>query len=417
MELSLVEARGLALGAQGFGRRPAKAAMAHVRKTASKVLAIHIDSINVLVRSHYLIAYSRLGAYPMDAIDTLAYKRRELFEGWAHSTGLMPLHLYPLLRYKMQWRRQASARSPNGEWIDPAFVDQVYDEVAARGPLTVGELSSGNASRGAWWGWSHGKTALEYLLYCGRVAVAGREDFTRLYDIAERVIPGAVLDAPAPDPEESQKQLICLAANALGVATARQLVWYFGLHQNYAAPKGPNGKAPRATWPRLVRELVDEGRLNAVEVETWPEPGYMFPSARIPRSIDVRALLSPFDELVRSSAELTFGFTQHLGQQLYVPAAKRMYGYYVLPFLLGDQLVGRCDLKADRQSRALLVQSAYVEPGHDAKRVAGELADELRQLQTWLDLDRTVVADRGDLAVALKRSLRRPPRPDKSVVR
>lgn len=403
--MSNAEARRLALAAHGLARkRPVRPSVRHVKEVAGTVLATHIDSINVLARSQYLIPFSRLGPYRTEHFDSLAYERRELFEGSGHSTALMPVELYPLLRYQMEMWQAAGVFSPKGQRVDPRYLEAVYDEVAARGPIAANELSEPGGNAGPWWGWSSGKTALEHLWRSGRLAVAGREDFVRLYDIAERVIPGEVLDATPPDPEESRKQLVCRAAGTLGIAPARPLVDFFGLRQRPAGLPRLDGKA-RLAWRRLVPELAEDGRLVEVEVEGWDAPGYTLPDVRIPRSVSARALLSPFDELVRFLGEPVFDFVQHLAQQLYVPAAKRMYGYYVLPFLLGDLLVARCDLKADRGGRALLVQGAYTELGHDPESVAAELAQELQQLQTWLELDLIIVGDRGDLAAGLKRAV------------
>lgn len=404
MDLSLAEARRVALVAQGFGREPAKPTLAHVRKVAERVLTIQLDSVNVLVRSHYLPAYSRLGPYSMHAIDDLAYRRRELFEGWSHATCLLPVRLYPLLRHRLLAMRTAVTWSMGAPVEGDSYVEGVLHELAVRGPLTAGDLSNADRRTGKWWGWSKGKEALEALLECGYVAIADRRGFTRVYDLVEAVIPEEILNAPAPGPEEAQKELLCLSARALGVATGRQLGGYLGLHSHRVRIRQP-GKTSRAIWPSLLKELVEEGRLVKVGVEGWPEPGYVVPGMRVPRSVQVRALLSPFDSFIRSSAESLCGFTNPLSQQLYVPPERRQYGYYVLPFLLGDRLVGRCDLKADRDRRTLMVQAAYVEPGQNATDVAGELAEELRRLQRWLELDDLQVANRGNLARDLRRNV------------
>jgi hypothetical protein len=407
MDLSLAEVRRVALAAQGFGHEPRRPALAHVRKVAATVQAIQIDSISVLVRSHYLPAFSRLGPYPIDAMDALAYVRRELFECWGHAACLMPVALYPLLRHRMDRLRESSPWTPGRLKPDRRYLRKIYDEVAERGPLEAGELSDrGARGAGKWWEWSAGKAGLEHLLACGLLAVAGRRGFTRLYDITERVIPRRVLDAPAPSAGEAQKELICLAARALGVGTARQLGDYFGLNSYRVRVKRADGKRSRATFPRLVDELVEEGRLRQVSVEGWHVPGYMTPATRVPRAINERALLSPFDSLIRCSAESCFGFSQPLAQQLYVPAERRVYGYYVLPFLLGDRLVARCDLKAERRLGVLQVQGAFVEPGHGPKRVAAELAKEVERMRSWLELDDIQVADRGNLARQLRINLK-----------
>lgn len=408
VEISLAGARRLALVAQGFGQKPAnRRTIGDVRKLASRILAIQIDSVNVVARSHYLPVYSRLGPYPRDTIDRLAYTRRELFECWGHATCLMPVELFPFLRHRMIAMRSAVPWSLGAPIEGNAQVEAVYDEVAARGPLAAGDLSNADPRTGKWWGWSKGKEALEALLECGYLAAAERRGFTRVYDLVERVIPLPLLDAAAPEPEEAQKQLILRSAKALGVATGRQLGGYLGLHSHRVRVRRPDGKPSRAIWPRLVADLVEDGRLVPVTVEGWREPGYLVPGTRTPRSIHERALLSPFDSFVRSCAEPLCGFTNPLSQQLYVPAERRQYGYYVLPFLLGDTLVGRCDLKADRQRGVLMVQSAYAEPGQDSTYVAGELAEELHRMRMWLELDGIEVAERGNLAAMLRRAIPR----------
>ena len=412
VELSLAEARRLALSAQGFGRRPAKPTLAHVRKVASTVLAVQLDSVNVLVRSHYLPAYSRLGPYQRESIDRLTYRRRELFECWSHASCLLPVRLYPLMRHRMLGLRHQQTWSLGGPAEGNAAVEAVLAEITERGPLAAGDLTDADRPTGKWWGWSKGKQALEALLECGYLAIAGRRGFTRLYDLVERVIPAEFLDASAPDAEEAQKELLCLSAKALGVTTGTRLGQYLGLHSFRIRVRKPDGKPARPIWPRLLKELVGEGRLTEVSVEGWEKPGYLVPGARVPRSLELRALLSPFDSFIRTSAEPCCGFTNPLAHQLYVPAERRIFGYYVLPFLLGDTLVGRCDLKADRERETLLVQSAYAEPGQDPKRIAAELANELGLLRDWLELSRIEVAGRGDLAPALRRAgaFRSPPR-------
>lgn len=405
-QLSNLEGRRLILHAQGFRRRPAKPTLTDVRRVAQRVGAIRIDSINVIVRSHCLVPYSRLGPYPMEALQTLAYERGVLFEGSARGTSFMPVHLYPLLRYRMAAEQAAGAQGPRGERLHDAYLEHVYQDVAARGPLMARELLEPGESRGKWWGWSDGKIALEHLLSCGRLAVAGRENFNRLYDLAERVIPGEALDAPAPDEGESVKQLLVLAAQSLGVAAGLELVFYFDVRGVPTITADGRRKYRRFPWKQILAELVEEGRLIEVDVEDWPTLGYMVPGTRVPPAVHVRALLSPFDSMMWGMADVAFDFGQPLAQQLYVPADRRIFGYYVLPFVLGEAFVGRCDLKADRKAHKLQVQSAYVESGQSRTHVAHELAAELRDLRAWLGLDGIEVADQGDLAPALRKALR-----------
>jgi uncharacterized protein YcaQ len=391
--LSAEEARRIALAAQGFaepGPDGTRVDRRHLRRVLDRVGLVQIDSVNVLVRSHYLPLYSRLGPYPARLLDRMAYRHRELFEYWGHECSLLPVRLQPLLRWRM-------ARAAEGEaWIGLVrfarrrreYIDAVCREVAERGPLAASELSEPGVRRGPWWGWSDGKGALEWLYWTGRVAVAGRRQFERLYDVPERVLPAAVLAAPTPEPAEAQRALLRLAAGALGVATARDLADYYRL------------RVPDAR-PRLA-ELVEAGVLEPVTVEGWAQPAFLDRAVRRPRRVAARALLSPFDSLVwdRYRTERLFGF--HLRIELYTPAARRRYGYYVLPFLLGDRLVARVDLKADRARGTLLVPGAFLEPGADRGTVAIALAEELRRLAAWLGLGRIRVGRRGDLAASVR---------------
>ena len=407
--LSLPEARRLAIASQGFGTRPSAPSAAHIRTLAARLHAFQIDSVNVLVRAHYMPAFARLGAYALADLDALAYGRRELFEYWGHAACLLPISLYPLVRYRMRADlAREYMRTERG-----AYTASVYEEVAERGPLTSAELSAPGQRSGKWWGWGPGKSAVEHLYDSGLLAVAGRRGFERQYDLAERVIPRAALDAPVPPPEEAMKWLICLGAKACGVGTLRDITGYLqvdGWHDRLPAgpwwerPRGRTGARARPVGRRLVAELVEEGRLMAARVDGWTEPAYLHPGARVPRAVDARAIVTPFDSLVweRSRIDRLFGMKYTI--ELYTPPARRVYGYYVCPFLMGDTLAGRCDLKADRQRGVLMVPGAFLEPGQDARRVAPALAAELRRMREWLELDRTEVGERGDLAAGLRRS-------------
>jgi uncharacterized protein YcaQ len=411
--LSLAEARRLAVASQGFGPRPATPTVRHLRALAARLNAFQIDSVNVLARAHYVPAFARLGPYPTEALDALAYRKRELFEYWGHAACLLPVSLYPIMRYRMHTEEtQEFMRSKRG-----AAVAKIYDEVAERGPIAAGELTDPGKPTGSWWGWwgtGNGKATLEHLYDAGLVAIAGRRGFERVYDIAERVIPRHALDAPALSREDGMKALICLGAKAYGVGTLGDITGYFktdGWHDRmptlprWERPKGPDGRRAKPIAKRLVAELVEEGRLLPARVEGWKEQAYIYPGATIPRAVNARALVTPFDSLVweRSRIDRLFGMKYTI--ELYTPEPKRVYGYYVFPFLLGDTLVGRCDLKADRQRKVLMVQSAFSEPGQDARAVVPALAEELRELQTWLALDRIEVGKRGDLAAKLRSSL------------
>ena len=412
-DLSLSQARCLALTAQGFTAKPARS-VNNLRKVAAQLNAFQIDSVNVLVRAHYVPAFARLGPYRMEALDRLAYLERELFEYWGHAACLMPISLYPLVRYRMHKhheRTQQYMRSDAGR-----YMARVYAEVAERGPITAAKLADpGKRSKGwwSWWGSGNGKSALEHLYDAGLVAIAGRRGFERTYDLSERVIPNSALDAPAPPREEAMKQLICLGAKAYGIGTLGDIAGYFNVDDWrdrlpagpwWAYPKDARRRA-RPIAKRLVSELVEEKRLLPTRVEGWKEQAYMYPRASVGGTADVRALVTPFDSLVwdRARIERLFGMKYRI--EMYTPPPKRIYGYYVCPFLLRDTLVARCDLKADRTRKVLIVQGAFLEPGEDARRVAPNLACELREMQSWLELDRIEVNERGDLAAALSKTV------------
>jgi hypothetical protein len=271
----------------------------------------------------------------------------------------------------------------------PGFVEEVFDRVRSEGPVVAGDLSVHDRPKGTWWDWDDAKMVLEHLFWVGRLAARRRpSDFARVYDLPERVIPAEVLARPAAPERDARRELLALAAGHLGVATLADLADY---HRQKITPCKP-----------LVQELVDAGRLLQVQVEGWKDVAYLHPDARLPRRVDARALLSPFDPVVwnRDRALRLFGF--HYRIEIYTPAPRRQYGYYVLPFLLGDSLVGRVDLKADRQRSVLRVQGAYAEPDVDREAVAAPLAEELALLARWLELEGVEIAERGDLALSLR---------------
>lgn len=389
--LSPAEARRIALAAQGFAERrptgtPDRRAL---RRVIAHTGLLQIDSVNVLARAHYLPAFSRLGPYPTATLDRMAYgKPRELFEYWGHEASLLPLEHHPLLRWRMsrglKWNRLNELQAAR-----PGFIEAVLEQVRERGPVSAGELETERPRRsGPWWDWHDAKTALEVLFLTGRVAVADRRRFERLYDVPERVLPAAVFASPTPPKDEAQRQLMLIAARALGVATEKDLRDYYRL-------------SPEDARARLS-ELVEGDRLLRVTVAGWKRPAYLFPAARLPRWIRARALLAPFDPLVweRERTERLFGMRYRI--EIYVPAPQRVYGYYVLPFLLGDSLVARVDLKADRQDGVLRVMAAHAEPGQAPGRIAPEVATELQVMAGWLGLEDVAVHARGDLAPALR---------------
>jgi uncharacterized protein YcaQ len=377
--LGAAEARRVALAAQGLaaGRRDRPARRGDLARVAQALGTVQIDSVNVLVRSHYLPFYSRLGAYDPAWLDELAYgrRRRRLFEYWGHEASLMPVGTQPLLRWRMQ-----RARDGVGVWggvarfgrEQQAFCTQVLREIEARGPLGVSELAAAGKRKGGWWGWSEGKVALEWLFWTGQVTTHSRRRFERIYDLTERVLPAAVGDAPTPAPEDAQRDLLRQSLRPMGVATARDLRDYFRL--------------PLADTRLRIAELVDAGEWRVVRVEGWRDPAYVAADVRVPRRVEACALLSPFDSLVwcRERTQRLFDF--HYRLEIYTPAHKRRHGYYVLPFLLGDRLAARVDLKADRAAGRLRVLSRHYEPWVDRRQVAPELTAELARLAAWLGL-------------------------------
>jgi len=401
-DLSSSEARRLALTSLGFGAaKPARAGTAHVRATAARLSAIQIDSVNVLARAHYLPTFSRYGPYPTRTLDGLVHHARELFEYWGHAACFLPIDLYPLMRWRMDNQLDAWAGLSRTQ---KDFNEAVFREVAERGPIAAGEISIGGKSVGPWWGWSKGKRAVEFLFRQGRVAVAGRRNFERLYDVPERVLPEAALRAKPVAPADAKKDLIVRAARAMGVGTAKDIAQYLHIDAWWDR-LSVNGRRAPAKTHLLFNELVEERRLEPVRVHGWKQPAYLVPGARIPKSVDARAIVSPFDPIMweRKWTKAVFDFDYQI--EIYVPGHKRIHGYYVLPFLMGDRFAARVDLKADRKTSPLIVHAAYLEPGQDPRRVASALAGELRSVAAWLSLESFAVGAKGNLTRPLKRAL------------
>jgi len=357
-------------------------------------LALHqIDSVNVLVRAHYLPLFARLGAYPRDALDRAAWgprSQRRLFEYWAHEASLLPLELQPLLRWRM-----ARAERGIGTWgnVKPfaherrAEAEALLRRIADEGPLAASDIAETRGTSG-WWGWSDTKQALEYLFWSGQITTSTRRtSFERVYDLPERVLPRAILDAPTPDEKDAQRALLARSARALGIATAGDLRDYFRLRPADALPR--------------IEELVEDGTLVPIQVRGWKQPAFLHRDAKVPRRIAGQALLAPFDPLIweRARTERMFGTRYRI--EIYVPAEKRVHGYYVLPFLMDGRIVARVDLKSDRQAETLLVQSAHSEDGAPPE-TAERLKPELALMAGWLGLDRVAIVGRGDLARALR---------------
>ncbi|WP_028922932.1 DNA glycosylase AlkZ-like family protein [Pseudonocardia acaciae] len=392
------------LAAQGFaeGRPVGAVTRRHLGRLLGRLRLLQLDSVNVAVRAHYMPVFSRLGGYSRELLDGAAWahsarRPRLLVEYWAHEASLLPVEDWPLLLSKAKrpgwWRhyRELVER-------ESALVDEVLAAVKEVGPVGAGTLEEllggpgqARVKGGSWWNRSDVKRICEYLFGTGELTTGARVNFQRLYDLPERVLPPSVLAAAPVDPDEAARQLIAQAAAALGVATETDLRDYYRL--------GPEVSR------RAVHDLVADGQLERVEVRGWAKPGYRTPGARMPRKIRARALLCPFDPLVweRSRTERIFDFRYRI--EIYTPAEKREHGYYVFPFLLGDSLVGRVDLKADRAAGVLRVPGAFSEPGTRTEEVATELAEELRLMADWLELDDVLVGERGDLIAPLARAL------------
>ena len=394
IELTRAQARRMALAAQGFAeKRPSgRVDRRHVRKVFERIGLIQIDSVNVLVRSQELPLFARLGPHPRDVIPKMVADG-ELFEYWAHEASLLPVETHALFRWKME--------SAEGMWGGlarlarerPELVERLLREVGERGPLAASDIEGRAGKSGPWWGWDHTKQALEVLFFTGHVSARRRSNFEREYDLAARMLPPGLVEAEPPGEIEAWKELLVRAARAHGVGTAKDLADYYRLNTLRCRP--------------LLETLVEEGRLVHADVEGWKGPVYAHPDATVPRWVRARALLSPFDSLIweRSRTERLFDFRYRL--EIYVPAAKRVHGYYVLPFLLADRLVARVDLKADRQASVLRVRGAFGEDPLPSPEVAAELAAELTLLAGWLGLDDVAVSRNGDLAPALVDAFRR----------
>jgi uncharacterized protein len=397
--LSVAQARRVTLAAQGFtDPRPGGATdLRHLRRVLRRLHLIQMDSVNVLQRAHFMPLYSRLGPYQVDLLERAAYRKpRELFEFWGHEASLITTDLQPLFRWRM-------ARAADLAWgsirrivtEQPDLVAWVLDEVRDRGPITAAEIEHDAPRRKDHWGWNWSvvKQALEWLFYTGQVTAAERtSSFARRYDLPERVLPAAVLNAPTPSPEDSFRALVELSARALGVAAEPELRDYFRL--------------PVDGFKRAVAELVDDRVLLPVTVPGWRQPTYLHHQAKVPRWVRAATLVSPFDPLIWERARTERLFDMAYRIEIYVPAPQRLYGYYVLPFLLGDRFAARVDLKADRKAGVLRIPAAWIEPAAEQEETAAALAAELHRLAGWLGLASIATPDRGDLAGPLSAALK-----------
>ena len=377
-ELTIVEARSLALAAQGFDkpRTKSKSSTADAVQVIKKLGVIQIDSVNVLVRSQELPLFSRLGDHDRNAINK-ATAQSKIFEYWGHEAALLPVEVQPLFRWKMNAARTGKIKhwGLTSFYADnKAFVKRILKHVEANGPVTARELSTRTEKKSSWWDWDEAKTALEYLFLTGQLMSCGRgTDFARIYDVTERVLRSKILNTPTPTENDARKQLLVRAAKALGVATLSDLADYY--------------RQKTAVTKPLVSELVEQGELRAVTVAGWQEKAFVHRNAKLPKELHATALLSPFDSLVwcRPRNERLFDF--HYRIEIYTPKEKRKFGYYVLPFMMNGELVGRVDLKADRANSKLLVQSVHTEKGIKRASINDALRDELRALANWLQIN------------------------------
>ena len=392
-KLSLAQARRIALAAQGFGvPHPPAVGTRQLNLLMERLRLLQIDSVNVFERSHYLPVFARLGAYDKTLLDRLTFARRARYtETWAHVASIIPVEDWPLWRWRMEDSRERWTNDPS-DWAyaNRETLDWLRAELAAKGPQTAGAIEKDvERKRGTWWDWSDAKRGLEYLFRWGDVVSAGRRNFERVYGLAEHVLPAEVVERRV-SKEDAHRRLVADAVRALGIGTLGDIADYFRL---LSAP----------TKAVLV-ELVESGEVLPVSVEGWTAPAYLHRDARIPRRIDADALLSPFDPIVWERDRALRLFSFHYRIEIYTPAPQRVYGYYTLPVLQGDRLVGRVDLKSDRQAKVLRVQSAWREPGV-GDEVIERLAPLLDRTREWQRLESIAVADRGDLAQALQKAI------------
>jgi hypothetical protein len=389
----------VALAAQGLGvSKPARVTKRHLLATIQRLGLLQIDSVNVLVRAHYFPPFSRIGPYPTDWLDDLAYRKRRLFEYWGHAASLIPVDLFSSFRWRMERAKQGIGVYRG--WVNFAknnagLIREVLEQIRQHGPAGAGDVEKAIkqeqlAKKAGWWEWSDSKTALEWLFWSGQVTTSTRRNFERVYDLTERVYPH-LYNGDVPDLAIAQRELVATAARALGVATENDLSDYFRLKINETRPR--------------IRELVEAGELLEVKVESWRQPAYLSSSARIPRSLEAGTFLSPFDPLLweRKRTERLFGFRYRI--EIYTPAPQRQHGYYVLPFLFGQNFVARLDLKADRTNNVLRVVGAFAEPQTEPKNFVHAVAAELQSMAAWLGLEKIAISKYGDLAPMLRSAL------------
>lgn len=392
VKISRARARRICLAAQGFGdpRPEGRVDRRHLRRVMSRIKLLQLDSVPVVIRTQYMPPFSRLGPYRPELLEVLAYRDDEWFEAWCHEASLLPVADEPLLRWQKErarrgetWGRLAALAA-----ADPAYIAEVLSQVRQQ-PLAARDLREPRRRRGEWWGdRSDGSTALDWLFRIGEVGVRRRGGFLKEFDLIERIVPAEILAQPTPSEEEAHRELLMRAAASFGVGTASDLIDYYRL--------------PKVPAKARVAELVEDQRLLEADVEGWDRPALLHPDAVTPRSIEACTLLSPFDPLVwcRRRAARLFDFDYKI--EIYTPAAKRVYGYYVLPLLSGDQIVARVDLKTDRSAGVLLVRGAFAEPGHGRGSVVEALRQALDDLTVLVGCERWQVdGAAGDLVCSL----------------
>ena len=393
--ISLDVARRMALGAQGFGDPVPSGGVdrRHLRRAMARMRVVQLDSIPIVARTQYLPFHSRLGPYDMALLDRVAYRDDEWFELWAHEASIMPVDVEPLFRWMTDrarsghtWKslHQVSVR-------EPAYVEAVLAEVRERGAVTGGELSDPRPlpkDGSGWWNRSLGVLALDWLYRVGELGVRRRGNFEKVFSPIEDIVPKEILDQPTPAPDDAVRELTKRSVQALGVGTAKGVADYFRLPIKMVRP--------------ALDELVESGAIDVAEVESWNKPAFVDPKAVVPRRITGATVLSPFDPVVwnRDRAELIWGFEYRI--EIYVPAGKRRWGYYVLPVMVDGDLVARLDVKTDRDASVLRIKAAYAEPGHATPAVAARVRSAIEDLRVLVRVDEVDVADRGDLAPHLR---------------
>lgn len=390
--IPIERARRIALGAQGFcdPKPRGPVTVRHFRRALDRMTILQLDSVNVLCRSHFMPMFARLGPYDQDRLDAWLWDSGENLEYLSHEASITNKSLHPILRHRMDKPRWKAFDEMQKKM--PEYLAAVAKEVADVGPLSVSDLSDPGDRKGPWWGLSKGKVALEALYISGRLSIHQRtKTFLTVYDVPERVVGPQVLALDTPSEDEAHKQMLLLGAKSHGIGTAADIADYFRIRMPLARP--------------LIAELAASGELEEVAVPGWKDPAYLHPEAKVPRKVEARTLLTPFDPVVwfRPRAERLFDFKYRI--EIYVPEPKRIYGYYVLPFLLGDRIVARVDLKADRKTGRLLAKGAYGEVHAEASEVAPALAQSLQETAQWLGLDSVQVGRRGDLSGPLRQAL------------